>query len=435
MSAFDANGRDLTPTANDTAVRRLGEGGIDASTASKSADSQVRNLDDLLDGIKQTDYLSSFYSDSKKEVWLRKWQILIGTDKEDGGPSGTANSAINRAAEKSGVETVIKKTSTIDVSNLHCTFTVRNPLFGQKQCALQIFNLNRKSEFQVLHGQHLSIYAGYQNSKNVEGSESKYGLIFSGRILQTFTNRNAGTDYVTEVIAIEGGIVSNTKLKATMAAGGSMRDLSDTITAEVRRQGVDDFSMSLPEDTDGTIMNENTKLPRGKVLYGKTSRYLRQLGKMTDSFPQISSSDEVRFVQFRNGRNLRGQTMDEVQREKNYTAEDGSKSVGALVLTKDSGLIDTPVYTDQGIRVTALLDARLEIGRMVKIQNRYIRRQAVQYNPSSGLGSVNQYLNFDKYGEYKIQSITHSGDTHSNTWRTEFIGWSAAHRLTGNQMM
>lgn len=305
MPSFDSNGRDLAPVTDDTAVRRLGEGGIDVhNMTSQSVDSQVRNLDDLLDGIKQTDYLSSFYSDSKKEVWLRKWQIIIGTDNEDG--SSPEKSVINRAAEKSGVETVIRKTSTIDVSNLHCTFTVRNPLFGQKQCALQIFNLNRKSEFQVLHGQHLSIYAGYQNSKNVEGSESKYGLIFSGRILQTFTNRNAGTDYVTEVIAIEGGIISNTKLKATMAAGGSMRDLSDTITGEVRRQGVENFSMSLPEDTDGTIMNENTKLPRGKVLYGKTSRYLRQLGKMTDSFPQISSSDEVRFVQFRNGRNLRG---------------------------------------------------------------------------------------------------------------------------------
>ena len=70
-----------------------------------------------------------------------------------------------------------------------------------------------------------------------------------------------------------------------------------------------------------------------------------------------------------------------------------------FVLSEKTGLINSPEKTDDGLRVTCLLNPKLNIGSLVRIQ--------------SILGEYD--------GDYKITQLTHSGDFLNDTWQTELI--------------
>lgn len=95
-----------------------------------------------------------------------------------------------------------------------------------------------------------------------------------------------------------------------------------------------------------------------------------------------------------------------------------------LFLTPVTGLVGTPVYSDDGIHIKMLLDCRVKLYTLIKIDNDIIQRQAQQYDVT-GKGNNNQLpqqYQFDQDGEYQVFSVVHSGDTWGDTWTTEVVG-------------
>ena len=95
-----------------------------------------------------------------------------------------------------------------------------------------------------------------------------------------------------------------------------------------------------------------------------------------------------------------------------------------LVLTPATGLVGTPIYSDQGIQIKMLLDARIKLRSMIKIDNEIIQRQAIQIDASGQQKSdqLPQTAQFDQDGEYQVFSVEHRGDTWGDEWTTAVVG-------------
>jgi hypothetical protein len=91
-----------------------------------------------------------------------------------------------------------------------------------------------------------------------------------------------------------------------------------------------------------------------------------------------------------------------------------------LDLNYTNGLIGSPVYSEQGITITSLLDSRIKPLCLLKVNNQLLERS---YGNINQIGIVEQDRRLiDPDGEYRIMSVTHTGDTYGDTWQTECIG-------------
>lgn len=277
----------------------------------------------------------------------------------------------------------------VDVSPFRCVFRTEQKLESAHTilCTLAVYNLNAITEGDILtEGFQISIEGGY--------SEGQYGEIFTGDIVQAYRNRENGVDYKLEIVALRSSSVFDVNhIRSTVAAGSSPRDVIWTIANDSEKTvGVGEISKDL----------ENGPLPRGKVLFGTPTKYLRDLcvGNGANFWTDDAGKLTVKKVD------------DEIPADR------------CLVLTPLTGLVGTPVYSDNGIHIKTLLDPRLKIGVLVKIDNEIIQRQAIKLD--AGMSGKNNQLpqqyQFDKDGEYQVASVAHQGDTWGNTWTTDIVG-------------
>ena len=295
------------------------------------------------------------------QTFLRKWQVLISATIE-----GSNDIAL-------------------DVSGLRCIFIVKYDMSGRAVCALQIYNLSPGTEATILKkGYKVTIMAGYQ--------QSRYGVIFSGDIIQTFTNRNNGTDYIAEIFAINyQNIYQANTIRTNLAAGSEPRETLQAIANNA------DTSLKFGKITEGL---NRQKMPRGEVLFGDVKTFVRDLTFFDDAFDIINANGEIEITKF------------------NDTIPEGM----ALEVTPHNGLIGAPVYSDDGIIIPMLLDSRVKIRSLLKIPNNIILRQQANFDFNNGVTS--QIDKFEATGEYLVASFTHEGDTHGDVWKTEAIGFS-----------
>nr|WP_239495443.1 hypothetical protein [Haemophilus influenzae] len=69
----------------------------------------------------------------------------------------------------------------------------------------------------------------------------------------------------------------------------------------------------------------------------------------------------------------------------------------AVLISQDTGMINAPEQTDEGLELTCLLNPALQIGGLVKVE------------------SIIEYFN----GEYKIVKLAHSGDGIGGDWHSK----------------
>lgn len=67
----------------------------------------------------------------------------------------------------------------------------------------------------------------------------------------------------------------------------------------------------------------------------------------------------------------------------------------AILLTADTGLINTPERTDQGIRVMSLLNPKLNPGRRIRVESRSLT------------------------GDFVVETVLHQGDSLGDLWQSE----------------
>lgn len=314
-------------------------------------------------------------TERKARLYGRKWKITI----------------FKPAYKKDEKGNTIRDTehdTAIDVSNLRCVFrTERNIESTASLCTLVVYNMNAATEGSILTaGFQISIEGGYQ--------EGQYGEIFTGDIVQIYRNRENGVDYRLEIIALRGVLFFDTNhVRSTLAAGSTPRAIAEAIAAQA------DTSFAVGEVSPNMTQ---PPLPRGKVLFGTPAKYYREL----------CVGNDAHFWEDTDGNVTIKKVEDVIPEDK------------CLFLTPLTGLVGTPIYSDDGIHIKMLLDPRVGLYSLVKIDNDIIQRQAMQYDVS-GKGNNNQMpqqYQFDQDGEYQVFAVSHAGDTWGDTWTTEVVG-------------
>lgn len=314
-------------------------------------------------------------SERRGRLYGRKWKILIFKPayKKD----------------KNGKKVRDKEHDTaIDVSLLRCLFHTQQTIETAAVLGtLVVYNMNAATEGDVIReGFQISIEGGYQ--------EGQYGEIFTGDIVQVIRNRENGIDYRLEIIALKGVLLFDVNyVRSTLAAGSTPRDITQAV-AKNANQTIE----------VGIISDNLTQqpLPRGKVLFGTPAKYYRDLCVGNDAHFWADDDNKVTIKK----------VIDEIPADQ------------VLFITPYSGLVGTPMYGDDGIHIKMLLDNRIKLQTLIKIDNEIIQRQAAQIDVT-GKGNSNQFpqrQQFDEDGEYQVFSVSHQGDTWGNEWTTEVVG-------------
>lgn len=276
----------------------------------------------------------------------------------------------------------------LDLSEAHFRFqTVQQDEESPSNCSIRVWNLSEDTVRKV-RGEfsRVVLQAGYETSA--------FGVIFEGTVVQYRIGKEGdGLSTYLDILAADGDAAYNfSVVNRTMAAGTSA---GERIAAAVEVMGKDGVSMGrlLIPSTGGV-------LPRGKVLFGLARGIIRSESQNMGSTWSISNG-KVNVVP------LTGYLPGE-----------------AVVLTAQTGLIGRVEQTEEGMRCRALLNPRLSVGGLVKIDNRSINQTAsargseipgaqLAYNRYAG---VQQFATVQADGLYRIFVVEFSGDTRGQDW-------------------
>lgn len=308
-----------------------------------------------------------------------------------------------------------KSGSALDVSNLHCIFKVKKAALATPGHAeLTIYNLAPESSNILLKdGYRLIIEAGYQGLAQVEqeaegrhrsratqdGSRdptqtktsivTQYGKIFDGTIVQMFREREDGTSNMLQVLAIDGdSIFHKNFVSLSIPRGQTQAQVLTSIAANA--------TTPTPIARVSPTINPEA-LPRGKVVFGDAKDYLKAIAYSNKSLLWVNDGS--------------------LNIEK-ITDEAGEGRV--LEITPKSGLVGSPQQTNDGITFKVLLNPRLHIMTLVKLNNELIRQAKI--NLANFGQSTSIPLALDADGQYKLIDIYHSGDTRDLEWYTTVSG-------------
>lgn len=265
-------------------------------------------------------------------------------------------------------------TTALDVSDLHCKFEiVKNAFLAPNTSKVQIYNLSPQTENAIIkEGQSFIVEAGYQGG-------DRYGVIFNGEVVQPLRYKENGTDYVLQLIGMDGFLYSTYSIVgASMIAGQTQRDIINKCASAA--------TITTPVKYISPDISDN-KLPRGKVLFGLARDYLAKIAKTENASYCIDDGD-ITIVK-----------------------ADDTPLTEIIRIDSESGMIGNPEQTQYGVRVKMLLNPRIKINSLVAIDNRTVRGAEWRY------GEVIRAL--DSEGIYKVIKITHTGDTRGDEWYTE----------------
>jgi hypothetical protein len=324
-------------------------------------------------------------------LYGRKWKIAIykpaykTTKSADGTTSITSPDPEHDTA--------------VDVSLLRCVFKVESQIETQVAvCTLEVYNMNPTAEGDIIReGFQVSIEGGYE--------EGQYGEIFTGDIVQIVRNRENGIDYKLEILALRGSSMFDLNyVNCSIASGSKPRDVIDSLTRNARQPiSIGEISTNLSEQT----------LPRGKVIFGTPSMYLRDLAIGNDAY----------YWAGEDGKLIVKKINDEIPADQVLVLSPGDpnkdkKEEGYY----GTGLVGTPQYSDDGINIKMLLDCRVKLLSLIKIDNEWIRKSLLSLNVGGGNNNLAQQSQFDQDGEYQVFKLIHQGDTMGDTWTTEVVG-------------
>lgn len=240
---------------------------------------------------------------------------------------------------------------------------------SQNKAEVRIWNLTENRRNSI--GKELDnmrIEAGYIPAEG----ESNVGIIFSGQI-RDVEHIMEGSDVITIVKSGDGDkAFKNSVISKTFPKGSSVKDVTEGIYEEFKKQGVKKGEWQFP---DGL---ENFKRPYS--ICGACSREMNVLGKGKKFYWSIQNG-----------------TM-EVIPSNGYLP-------GVVLLNKDSGLIGRPTITDNGVKATALINPEIRPNRTVKIES-----ETLDVNGEDGI--------------YRISKVRYSGSNRQGNFYVEIHGES-----------
>ena len=270
---------------------------------------------------------------------------------------------------------------------LRCTFEIDRPGFQAPAYSdICVYNITPELQNLIVNkGMRVYVSAGYKNGP--------YGCIYSSKILHSILERENVVDSKFTMHCIDGyDLLFKNVIKECRKAGMSQTDIVTYIA------GHSEIKMSIQYISDNLKIN---KLPRGKVMFGDPTDFLRDIAIENDC--QWYINDESLVFGF----------LQELEEKAN-----------AIIYSPENGLIGTPQQTQEGVDFTVLLDPRIHIkkpGMQIKLDNSLIQIQKRYQN------QVVLPLDQDFY--CMVGKFHHSGDTRGNNWYTHIMGLNTIGRL------
>jgi hypothetical protein len=249
------------------------------------------------------------------------------------------------------------------------------------------------------------------------GYIENYAQLFDGQIYQMKVGREAAVDSYLDIFAADGKLAHLTAMSnRTFASGYTAEDVWKAAGKDMGPWGVSTGATpdNLPKD----------KSPRGKVIFGPTSAVLNQ------------HSDAHGYTWNIESMQLQGLPI-------------GSfKKNSAVVINSMTGMIGVPEQTEEGIKVTTLLNPAIRWGTRVTINNRDIARllfqgqgmtvpaEAGKATPVVALNKADfgsmtakdlndpEAIYGDADGLYVVLWAEHAGETRWQEWYTRFSCFS-----------
>ena len=261
----------------------------------------------------------------------------------------------------------------LDVSKLRCSFNIQKTMQMQANYStVTIYNLSAKTENTIINeGNKVILEAGYEGEQ--------YGKIYEGTVIQPIRDKQDGVNYLLTLNCLDGdGFLNGGVVNFSLSKGQTHRDVTNSLTSKASfPTSLNNISQSLG----------NTSLIRGKVCFGLSKDYLRQIAISNNASLYIEDG-KVNIIQASDLPN------DEI-----------------IELSPMSGLIGVPAQTEYGVSFTCLLNPKIKINSLVHIDNSYIHDMQAQ------IGQVIRSL--DSSGIYRIIKVVHNGDSWGDNWFTQ----------------
>jgi len=247
-----------------------------------------------------------------------------------------------------------------EISGLRIAFAIERDSSSESNAAtIQIWNLSETSRAEILRsGATVSLEAGY-------GRE--LGMIFQGNDFKVNIRREL-PDVVTEIKTQDGGFQLRSNIvNIGFELGSSIRDVVSQIMGTFQ---------DLTTNAKEILTVPADQLSEGWIASGTAKKVLDDLLKPRGI--QWSVQDgEIRLV------------------ADDKTSNDGAVRLSAGTVTlKGTGLVGSPTKTEDGIIVTSLLNPKIRPYRQIVVESR------------------------DIDGIYKVDKVTHRGDSWGGDWYT-----------------
>lgn len=244
---------------------------------------------------------------------------------------------------------------TLSIEQLRVAFEIDKTINEKPNPAkIQVWNLNRDHINQLLSQDYkkVALSVGYGELRQ----------IYAGDITKTRIQRE-GLDFVLTLECSDGHqAYTQSRAKTTLKAGATDKQI------------VEELQKTMPKVQTGAIDIPNQrKLPRGRVLNGNSRDILTKIARNNKADWSIQDGSLI------------------------FLPKDKVLSDDAVLISQDTGMINAPEQTDEGLELTCLLNPALQIGGLVKVE------------------SIIEYFN----GEYKIVKLAHSGDGIGGDWRSK----------------
>ena len=303
----------------------------------------------------------------------------------------------------------------LDLSELRIRFTIRNADQETPDNAMiRVYNLsnetiqkivgpNGRSEFT-----HVYLNAGYENGF--------YGIIFEGTVCQIRYGRENAIDSYMDILAANGdifyGSVTNVSVSSKNTVQSAVNNLIVAANSYNQSLGANTPNISLGAGKDAeTIRFLPLYIPliRGVTLFGMARSLLRNFMATIDYSMRVEGNKLV------------------------ITPKDGYISGGGITeINTVNGMVGVPEQTDQGVKVTCLLNPNIRIGYLIRLNNSELTRTnfigqvfggenaaAIQFN---SWGKYQYMAPLSPDGLYRAFAVEHTGDTRGLEWYTHIIG-------------
>ncbi len=222
------------------------------------------------------------------------------------------------------------------------------------------------------------------------GYEGSPALIFRGNLVMG-ASRRMGPDWITTLEGISG-------FHQIVSANHTASSTFVTITAFdliLKLLGATDdgnFEGNIAMGQSLQMNFEESEALKLEVIQGNafSGRVFRTIQEVVGRFGLDISIDDFETLIFRR-----------------YEPVDPEKRFTAYLISKDTGLLDSPQITETGITLSALLTHQVSVGRLFRVQSETTKQND---------------LRDEEIQTFTCVKLTHTGDTRGDTWQSDIVG-------------